>query len=132
MERDSPQRESEDLQRRETDRQLYAWKEKLKLVREFISNVGVPSILVIGFATITAGMYLGYVPSPSDSGHTQIQRDLQIAVTSMTASHEAQTEVLKQSVAVLREMRCDMKPTNQERVRCFRRAINRGSHEPDQ
>ena len=122
----------DDRQRREADKQLYAWKEKLKLVREFISNVGVPAILVIGFAGISAGTYLGYVPSPSDTEHERIQQDLKVAVESMTKSHEAQTEVLRQSVSVLREIRCDMKPTDTERVRCFRRAVNRGSHEPDQ
>ena len=119
----------DEQQRREADHQLYAWKEKLKLVREFISNVGVPSILVIGFAVLSAGTYLGYVPSPSDTGHQEIQQELKQAVNSMTASHEAQTAVLRETVAVLREMRCDLKATDQERVKCFRRAVS--SHQPD-
>ena len=78
--------------RRESDQKLYIWKEKLRIIREFISNVGVPAILVIGFAGISAATYLGYIPSPSDSGHEKIQQDLRFAVEAMTKSHEAQTE----------------------------------------
>ena len=110
--------------RRESDQTLYIWKEKLKTIREFISNVGVPAILVIGFAVVSAGTYLGYIPQPSDNEHQKIQHDLQLAVEAMTKSHEAQTNVLQQTVAVLKEMRCDLKPTDQQRVKCFRKAVN--------
>lgn len=123
---------AEEEQRRESDQTLYIWKAKLRAVREVISNVGVPAILVIGFAVIVGGTYLGYFQSPQDAEHLVIQQEVQKAVTSATKSHAVQTEAMQQIVGVLKEMRCDLKHTDSERVRCFRKAINHGAHEPDQ
>lgn len=120
---------ADDEKRRESDQKLYIWKEKLRMAREFISNVGIPSILVLGFAGLTGATWLGYLEPPwkdsaSKTEHQQLQQEFQSAVQAMTQSHEAQTQVLQQAVGVLKEMRCDLKPTDEQRIKCFRKAVN--------
>lgn len=124
----------EELRRRETDQKLYVWKEKMRMAREFINNVGIPSILILGFSGLMGATWLGYLEPPWRDGtnaeHQHIQQELRIAVETMTHSHEAQTQVLQQAVAVLKEMRCDLKPTNEARIRCFRNVVN--GHRPEE
>ena len=120
---------TQDERRRESDQKLYIWKEKLRMTREFISNVGIPAILILGFSGLIGATWLGYLEPPwkdgaSGSEHRQLQHEFQLAVKAMTDSHEAQTQVLQQAVGVLKEMRCDMKPTDEQRVKCFRKAVN--------
>jgi len=119
----------DELRRRESDQKLYVWKEKMRMAREFISNVGVPTILILGFSSLMGATWLGYLEPPwrdhsSSTEHQQLQQEFKKAVEAMTASHEAQTQVLRESVGVLREMRCDLKPTDEARIKCFRKAVN--------
>lgn len=125
----------DDQRRRESDQKLYIWKEKMRMAREFISNVGIPAILILGFSGLMGATWLGYLEPPwkdhvSNDEHQRIQQELKVAVETMTHSHEAQTQVLHQAVGVLREMRCDLKPTNEARVRCFRNVVN--GHRPEE
>ena len=41
---------ADEEKRRESDQKLYIWKEKMRMAREFISNVGIPAILILGFS----------------------------------------------------------------------------------
>lgn len=95
---------------------------KTKAVAIFINQVGIPSLIVIVFVGLIAGTWMGKIPSPvvtsaafedhvrrSDERHDAIVRN-----------SDAQVEVLRETKTVLKGISCDLKPTDKERILCFK------------
>jgi len=95
---------------------------KAKTIGIFINQVGLPTLIILVFVGLIASTWAGKVPSPivtssefrdhvirSDQRHDEIVRN-----------SNAQIEVLKEMKNALRGINCDLKPSDRERITCFK------------
>lgn len=142
-----PEQQKDDEQKR---RAADKFRARVETVGWFINKVGLGATLALLLGYLLYQIFTGnvqikvpiqmtdatdensiltVVPSAATTAeHDRILQELNVAVGAMTKSHEAQTSVLvtlvegqKEVTLVLRNMRCDMKPTLAQRERCFRR-----------
>ena len=95
------------------------WLQKANELKTFIGLVGIPAMIIIVFLVLIAGTWMGYFDSPlvSKRAFEHHERVLNEAVNEL----ESQTRVLEQLRMSLRSVRCEVKQTVNERVRCFNR-----------
>lgn len=93
------------------------WARSGKAVGAFVNQVGIPSLIVLFILGITGAIAFQRIPSPFVTS-LEFQAH-QIETRSMLPVLQEQTEVLQEMKGALQGIRCDQKPTNEERLRCF-------------
>jgi hypothetical protein len=108
---------------------LLTFKDKLDALASFVNRVGLPTFLVLVAVTLAVGTYTGYFTSPFLS----LNRAEQM-VNELAQIHLRQIELQKQGMEVsretmqaIKELRCEMKRNDKERLDCYRK--NKQSYE---
>jgi len=93
------------------------WTKKAKAAGAFVNQVGIPSLIVLFILGITGAIAFQRIPSPFVTAREfdEHQRETR----SMIPVLEKQTEVLSELKGAVQGIRCDQKPTNEERLKCF-------------
>ena len=95
---------------------------KTKAIAIFINQVGIPSLIVVVFVGLIAGTWMGKIPSPvvTSSDFADHVRRSDERHDAIVRNSDAQVEVLRETKTVLKGISCDLKPSDKERILCFK------------
>lgn len=106
----------------ESDSNTVRMLNRTKAIAIFINQVGIPSIIILVFVGLITATWMGKIPSPvvtstDFNNHIIRTEERHDAIIRNT---DAQVEVLRETKTVLKSISCELKPTDRERVECFK------------